>query len=103
MMIWIFNLERASAGVCDSYTDVYQYILGLEGQMDIENTHNLNRHAEEPSLTCEVDQKQWCIDFCRNHNFVIIETPSKPVNTEHSPWNSHVHMSGIEERFKQAS
>lgn len=101
-MIWIFNLERASAGVCDNYTDVFQYIHSLENQQTTKVSKQKKNDLEILCSSSEADLKHWCINFCKNHNYVIIETPSQAVNSEHSPWNANSH-SITEERFKQAS
>jgi hypothetical protein len=102
-MIWIFNLERASAGVCDNYSDLCQYILDIENQKNVSVTKSASKNYNPIFFNNEEDQKQWCIEFCKNHNYVIIETPSQPVNSEHAPWNSNTHRLHDEERFKQAS
>jgi hypothetical protein len=102
-MIWIFNLERASAGVCDSYTDVYEYIRGIEGLTNPEGSELLEHNIELPANAHEPEQKQWCINFCKDNNYVIIETPSHAVNSEHTSWNTRVGSFHSDERFKQAS
>ena len=102
-MIWIFNLERASAGVCDSYADLYQYICELNSQTDFQGSVQTSLHNKSADWLCEEDQKQWCIDFCQSNNYMIIETPSQPINTDNKPWNANIHPTFTGDHFKQAS
>lgn len=79
-MIWIFNLERASAGLCDNYDDVIQYITELENFKLPANRMKSSHPCDMSDLVSDTmhDKKQWCIQFCKDHNYVIVETPSQP-------------------------
>lgn len=105
-MIWIFNLERASASVCDNYHDVLHYILSIE-QQDILSSVRSSSQKSKKDLSClnfvtDAEKKQWCLDFCKKNNYNIIETPTVAVNPSHSTWSSQT-TGQFEERFKQAS
>lgn len=80
-MIWIFNLDRASAGLCDNYADVMQYIIELETIKQPANRRKPNAHLDISNIGNDVEKKKWCIDFCQSNNYIIIETPSDPLNS----------------------
>lgn len=72
-MIWFFNLEKASAISCDNYDDLFQYIQRLEAlkrQFPLNppfmHLDTIPRKEEEPT-------KQWCLEYCKNHNYIVIE------------------------------
>lgn len=84
-MIWIFNLERARAGLCDNYDDVVQYITELE---NIKLPANYRKSMNALGISdSQSEKKQWCIDFCNNHSYIIVETPSKPINSKSAHGN----------------
>jgi hypothetical protein len=104
-MIWIFNLERASASVCDNYHDVFHFIHSLEQQEILPSNRTLsqkpNPDSKSHNFVSDAEIKQWCLDFCKKNKYDIIETPTNAVNTSHSTLS---HSPGqLDERFKHAS
>lgn len=83
-MIWFFNLEKASAVSCDTYDDLFDYIYELEKtnllkiypQFDQAYEH-LNSSFEE----AEVLKKQWCLEYCKNHNYLVVENAGSAKNS----------------------
>jgi hypothetical protein len=84
-MIWIFNLERASAGLCDNYDDVVQYITQLEN-IKLPANHRKSIYSLNMSGS-QSEKKQWCIDFCNSNSYIIVETPSKPMDSKSTQSN----------------
>ena len=100
-MIWIFNLERASASVCDNYNDVFHYILSLEQQDLLPSSQKSKKDLNCLDFVSEAEKKQWCLEFCKKHKYDIIETPTHAVNATPSTWSSQ--SPGQLERYKHAS
>lgn len=79
-MIWILNLDRASAGLCDNYADVMQYIIELETKKKPANCRMSKVRLDISNLESDAEKKKWCIDFCQSNNYIIVETPSEPLS-----------------------
>ena len=87
-MIWIFNLKRASASLCDNYHDVFQYITELEHKkVMLDHNHQaiIPNVSNPKSLN---DKKSWCVDFCNGNNYTLIETPSQPIESTPPQWQT---------------
>jgi hypothetical protein len=101
-MIWIFNLDRASAGVCDNYHDVFQYL------SDIASSNTAPKHTSQSELFTLTDEdslatkKNWCLNFCKVHNYTIIETP-QIIDSNVPKWRHHHEISPIEELLERVS
>jgi len=100
-MIWIFNLERASAGACDNYADVFQYIRELEQLKQPANLRKPkgNEDINIANLKSDAEKKQWCINFCKSNKYSIIETPSRPPTSRPPQSNSFSYHSSYGETY----
>ncbi|MBX9805040.1 MAG: hypothetical protein K2Y18_04715 [Alphaproteobacteria bacterium] len=63
-MIWIFSLDKASACACDNYNDLFQYLLKNDNQFS---------ETDVVSDMGAGQMKQWCLTYCKEHNYVVIE------------------------------
>lgn len=73
-MIWIFNLEKASACASDSYNELFQHLLKIE-QLKLED-----EKSGESTIAADVGlafKKQWCLDYCKTNNYVVMESFSQ--------------------------
>lgn len=70
-MIWFFSLEKASAGRCDSYHELFQYFRGQE-KLKLEDTESAEA-AGTSNMGIQALRKQQCLDLCKAHNYVVIE------------------------------
>ena len=135
-MIWVFKSDKASAGYCESYEDLFQYINEkeklklLEGQTEFERPWNFTffthqqvsanvkqfqpteivKEAQERKLgfieichgdlqdrieilvTQDIDigalKKQWCLEYCDAHHYIVVENLSTPPNCLQPQWVS---------------
>ena len=75
-MIWFFNLEKASAVSCDTYDDLFHYIHELE-KLDLSKRHpkfdQTSAYLDASFEDVEGLKKQWCLEYCQNHNYIVIE------------------------------
>jgi hypothetical protein len=133
-MIWIFKSDKASAGSCENYDDLFQYIrekerLKLRGvQAEFWDSWNFTyfspqqvsanieqfqpteivKEAQKRKLgfieICRGDpqssieilathdtdiealKKQWCVEYCDAHHYIIVENFSTPHNSLQSQW-----------------
>ncbi|MBM3633446.1 MAG: hypothetical protein FJX03_07080 [Alphaproteobacteria bacterium] len=99
-MIWIFNLDRASAGLCDNYADVMQYIIELERIKQPANHRKTQAHFNVSTLGTNAEKKKWCIEFCQSNNYIIVETPSEPLSSP-SLQRNHQSASATQDRIEQ--
>jgi len=76
-MIWFFNLERASGGVCDSYSDLFQYLCKKE---KVELKDKQFPEALIGDADKHLFKKRWCLKYCKNHRYVIIENKGAPMH-----------------------
>lgn len=83
-MIWFFNLEKASAVSCDNYDDLFDYIHELE-KLKLLKTYPQFDQAYEtlnPSFEdTEILKKQWCLEYCKSHNYLVVENTSPAKNS----------------------
>ncbi len=99
-MIWFFNLEKASAVSCDTYDDLFHYIHELE-------TLGLSKRHPKFDQTCEhLDasfedvkelKKQWCFEYCKNHNYIVVEN-AVPANNSPNPSRISQNLTLMEKR-----
>jgi len=136
-MIWIFKSDRASAGFCENYEDLFQYIREKENLKPLEgqpmfghswsftlftpqqvSTIYLNMKQSQPTeifkeahlkelglleiyrgdpqkcmkvlVTPDVDiealKKEWCLEYCNAHGYIITENVSSPQHSVQSQW-----------------
>lgn len=78
-MIWIFNLEKASACACDSYVELFQYLLKME-KLKLEDAEPTEVIGAS-DMGMPVFKKQWCLDYCKTNNYVVIETSPQTSQT----------------------
>lgn len=84
-MIWFFNLEKASAISCDNYDDLFQYIQGLEVlKRQLPLNHSLVHFGASPRKE-EEPTKQWCLEYCKNHNYIVVENTVAANNSSKTP------------------
>lgn len=93
-MIWLFNLERASAISCDNYDDLFQYIHGLEG-LKVSKVKSLLNQASMGSGSMphkeEESKKQWCLEYCKNHHYIVVENTVPANHSSKKPRISQKH------------
>jgi len=135
-MIWIFKSDRASAGFCENYEDLFQYIREKENLKPLEgqpmgrpwsftlftpqqvSTIYLNMKRSRPTetlkethlkelglleiyrgdlqkckevlVTPDVDiealKKEWCLEYCDAHGYIVTEIISSPQHSVQSQW-----------------
>lgn len=93
-MIWIFNLEKASAFSCDNYDDLFQYINELEElRLSKINTQLLQPSVRRVSNSKKGSalKKQWCLEYCKDNNFTIVENCLAANNPSKNPRSSQKH------------
>jgi len=136
-MIWIFKSDRASAGFCENYEDLFQYIREKENIKSLEDqlmfghpwsfttftpqqvsTIYLNMKQSQPTkilkkahlkklglleiywgdpqkckevlITSDVDievlKREWCLEYCNTHGYIVTENISSPQHSVQSHW-----------------
>jgi hypothetical protein len=70
-MIWFFNLNKASAGVCDNYNELFHYFNEIERikWKDIKSSESFFLKI----INNKISKKKWCVDYCKANQYVIME------------------------------
>lgn len=91
-MIWIFSLDKASACACDNYSDLFQYLLKNDNQfMGSDVVYDMSSSQ----------LKQWCLTYCKDHNYLVIENfiKSKDVSPSAFPISSALPEASVSKKF----